>query len=300
MNRFYDRGIIPKICLVFGFLAISPLRPVGQQPSVGVDELPSRELGSLTESLASFEVADGFRIEPVAWEPLVVDPVAMAFDEWGRLYVVEMRDYSERRPERLGRVRRLEDRDGDGVMDHSSVYVDDLPWPTAVICYDGGIFIGSTPDILYAKDEDGDGVADHRKTVFTGFASDYAPYETNRLNVQALLNSFRWGIDNRIHGVTSGSGGKVVAVDHPERGALNLRGRDFSFDPRRFDIRPEGGGRNTACHLTIGAKSSYAAIATTFNRLSCQLATRDSTDIFRDAALGSVLPTMGRQRRCID
>ena len=65
------------------------------------------------ESLATIEVADGFRIELVAAEPLVVDPVAMAFDEHGRLYVIEMRDYSEQDTERLGRVRLLIDENGD-------------------------------------------------------------------------------------------------------------------------------------------------------------------------------------------
>jgi len=226
-------------------LWVSPcvvLPVLGQQPAVNSEELPSTPLGGLEESLASLEVADGFRIEPVAWEPMVVDPVAMAFDEWGRLFVVEMRDYSERRPERLGRVRLLEDRDLDGVMDHSTVFVDELPWPTAVICYDGGIFVGSTPDIIFCKDQDGDGRAEIQQKVFTGFASDYAPYETNRLNVQALMNSFRWGIDNRIHGATSASGGKVRSIEAKEADAINLRGRDFSFDPRTLDIRAEAGG----------------------------------------------------------
>ena len=243
MNFFLFRRsshIVLSGTLALSLFAVAVAK--GQQPSVDSNELPSVPLGTLSDALASFDVAEGFRIEPVASEPLVVDPVAMSFDEKGRLYVVEMRDYSERRPERLGRVRLLEDRTGDGVMDHSVVLLDGLAWPTAVICYDGGVFVGSTPDIIYAKDEDGDGKADLVKTVFSGFASDYAPYETNRLNVQALLNSFRWGIDNRIHGATSGSGGKVSSIQNPGAGVVNLRGRDFSFDPRYLDLRPESGG----------------------------------------------------------
>src|SRR6185437_9940019 len=146
-------------------------------------------------ALSTFQVKKGFRLELVAAEPLVVDPIAMSFDEDGRLFVVEMRDYSERRNEtpHLGRIRMLEDTDGDGRFDKSTVYVDKLPWPTAVFCYNGGVFVGATPDILYCKDMNGDGVADTREVVFTGFASDYAPFETNRLNVQALMNSFNWG-----------------------------------------------------------------------------------------------------------
>ena len=258
MNQIQDflskgRDRFGLCSLAAGSLLFSSL--VAQQPDVDSRELPSAPLGGLGESLAALEVADGFRIEPVAWEPMVVDPVAMSFDEEGRLFVVEMRDYSERRPEKLGRVRLLEDRDHDGVMDHSSVYVDGLPWPTAVICYDGGVFVGTTPDIIFCKDDDRDGHAEIQKTVFTGFASDYSPYQTNRLNVQALMNSFRWGIDNRIHGVTSGSGGKVRSAGAPEDDVIDLRGRDFSFDPRTLDIRAEaGGGQHGMSFDNVGQK----------------------------------------------
>ena len=193
-----------------------------------------------------------------AAEPLVIDPIAMSFDEDGRLYVIEMRDYSERRPERLGRVRLLEDTDGDGRFDKSTVFAQDLPWPTAVICWDGGVFVGATPDIIYFKDTNRDGVADVREVIFSGFASDYAPFATNKLNVQALMNSFNWSLDNRIHGATSFSSGKVNLVDSPFvrewlrktssaqlatfNSQLDLRGRDFSFDPRTLEMRAESGG----------------------------------------------------------
>jgi len=98
-------------------------------PDVVLERVPPQ----LPENaLATFEVAEGFRIEQVAAEPLVVDPVVMAFDELGRLYVVEMRGYSEQEKARLGRVRRLVDEDGDGHFEHSQVFIDDLSWPTAV------------------------------------------------------------------------------------------------------------------------------------------------------------------------
>ncbi|HYV29191.1 MAG TPA: PVC-type heme-binding CxxCH protein, partial [Candidatus Eisenbacteria bacterium] len=212
------------------------------EPTVDPKDLPRIPPTAPDKALSTFRIKSGFRLELVAAEPLVVDPIAMSFDENGRLFVVEMRDYSERRDERLGRIRLLEDTDGDGRFDKSTVYLDHLPWPTAVICYNGGIFVGATPDILYCKDTNGDGVADVKEVVFTGFASDYAPYQTNRLNVQAMLNSFNWGLDNRIHGATSMSGGKVVSAKHPEAPALELRGRDFSFDPRDLTLRAESGG----------------------------------------------------------
>ncbi len=189
------------------------------------------------EALEAFEVADGFRIELVAAEPLVVDPVAMAFDERGRLYVVEMRDYSEQDKARLGRVRLLADEDGDGRFETSRVFADGLSWPTAVACYDGGVFIGNAPDILYCKDTDGDGVADERRVVFTGFG---------RGNVQGLINSFQWGLDQRIYGATSSAGGSVTRVvrssPDPAHKPLELRGRDFAFDPKTLAIQAITGG----------------------------------------------------------
>jgi len=252
--------LIQFLVLIALVSAVLPSRGCAD-PVVEDRDLPRRPPTEADKTLATFKIKPGFQIELAAAEPLVVSPVAMAFDENGRLFVVEMRDYSERRNEtpRLGRVRLLEDSNSDGRFDRSTVYVDNLPWPTAVTCYAGGIFLGATPDLLYCKDTNGDGVADVREVVFTGFASDQAPFETNRLNVQAMLNSFNWGIDNRIHGATSLSGGRVGLVNseftrewirratgaaaspsHDSR--IELRGRDFSFDPRTLELRAESGG----------------------------------------------------------
>ncbi|MBI2946967.1 MAG: cytochrome C, partial [Verrucomicrobia bacterium] len=207
------------------------------EPSVDSKDLPRVPPTEPDRVLSTFQVKSGFRMELVAAEPLVVDPIALAFDEEGRLFVVEMIDYSERRDEHLGQIRRLEDSDGDGHFDQATVYAKDLPWPTAVICYAGGVFVGASPDIFYLKDTNADGVADAREVVFTGFAAG-----VERLNVQALLNSFTWGLDNRIHGATSGNGGRVSSPKNPQMQPIELRGRDFSFDPRTFDLRPESGG----------------------------------------------------------
>lgn len=214
---------------------VGPLRAA--EPAIDPKELPRIPPTPHSKAIGTFQIKRGFHLELAAHEPQVVDPVTVAFDENGRLFAVEMRDYSERRDEKphLGTIRLLEDTDGDGHYEKSTVFADDLPWPTAVICWNGGIFVGASPDILWFKDIDGDGRADERRVVFTGFGANAA-----RLNMQALLNSFTWGLDNRIHGATAGNGGTIISPANPAMKPLNLNGRDFSFDPRTLEMRAEG------------------------------------------------------------
>ncbi len=222
----------------------SPRVTPGQEQDFG-DQLPRIAAKSPEESLREFELIDGFHMELVAAEPLVVDPVAIDFDASGRAYVVCMRGYSEQGNEQLGEVRLLEDADSDGRYDKSTIFAAGLSWPTAIACFDGGVFIGAAPDIVYCKDQNGDGVADVRKIVFSGFSRD---------NVQGLLNSFRWRLDNRIHVAVSTAGARIRTLltaldgelisteDAVSSDAIVLRGRDFSFDPRTLDIEIESGG----------------------------------------------------------
>jgi putative membrane-bound dehydrogenase-like protein len=218
-------------------LLICGTQAFAAEPPVDPRELPRIPPTPLAQALGTFEIKKGFHLELVAHEPQVVDPVTVAFDENGRMFAVEMRDYSERRDENphLGTIRLLEDADGDGHYEKSTVFADNLPWPTAVICWDGGIFVGASPDIFWFKDTNGDGRADERKVVFTGFGAG-----RDRLNMQALLNNFTWGPDNRIHGSTAGNGGTVTSPVNPSMKPLNLNGRDFSFDPRALEMRAEG------------------------------------------------------------
>lgn len=190
----------------------------------------------VTNQLASFRIEPGFRIELVASEPTVTTPVAIAFDENGRLFVAEMRDYPDHRDvtPHLGRIRLLENIGDDGIFRSSTVYADDLPWPSGLACYAGGVFVAATPDIIYLKDSKRDGVADIRRTVLTGFG------DTNSLNVRALVNSLQWGIDNRIHGITAGIGGTVSAPNWSS-GPISLTDVDFAFDPRSLELIPEAG-----------------------------------------------------------
>ena len=229
--------------VILGGLAVRPqgiaaAAPDSEKKNAAEEEDLSAELPRIppvesAQAVDTFVIAPGFRVELVAAEPRVADPIAMAFDDQGRLFVVEMHDYSEEAEGNLGVIRLLTDRDGDGRFDTSSVFVDELSWPTAVICYDGGIFVGAAPDILYCKDTDGDGRADVVKKVFTGFG---------RGNVQGLLNSFAWGLDNRIHGATSSAGAAVRPADDERAKPLALSGRDFAFDPRTLVLQATSGG----------------------------------------------------------
>jgi len=188
---------------------------------------------------ASFRLQQGFSLQLVAAEPLLVDPVDVAYDEFGLAYAVEMRGYplpekpEQARPEPISRVRLLIDDDNDGRFDRSTVFLDKLDWPTSVCCYRGGVFIADAPDIWYARDTDGDGVADERRKVLTGFKRD---------NVQALVNSLKWGLDHHIHGAASGNGGTLTVPDKPGAPPVPVTRRDFRFDPLAGSVEAISGG----------------------------------------------------------
>ncbi len=207
------------------------------EPVPDPKELPRIPFTSAKDARKTFTVKEGIELQLAAAEPLVVDPVAMCFDEFGRLFVVEMIGYSERQHEKLGRVRRLVDTNGDGRFDQSTIFAKGLAWPTALFCSKGGVYVGVTPDLFFFKDTNGDGVADTQKKIFTGFGKA-------RLNVQGIFNSLRWGLDNRIHGATAHNGGDITQPGTDGK-PVSLRGRDFSFDPRTREFRAES---STAQH----------------------------------------------------
>lgn len=187
------------------------------------------------EALKSFEIIPGFHLEFAAHEPAVVDPVAAAFDEDGRLYVAEMRDYPYRpKPgeKPLGTVRLLEDRDGDGFFETSQVFAEGLLWPTGVMPWQGGVFVTAAPNIWYFKDTNGDGRADEKKNVFSGFGVQ---------NEQGSVNNLVWGLDNRIYGTSSNNGGQIRSGDDSPGQGLEIHGRDFCFDPRTLKFEPISG-----------------------------------------------------------
>jgi len=186
-----------------------------------------------TNHLAGFQIEPGFRIELVASEPMVTAPVAMAFDENGRLFVVELPAFADRSAGKLGRVRVLDDMNDHGVFQNSTIYADSLQWPSAIACYAGGVFVAAGPEVLYLKDTKGDGVADARQVVLSGFG------RANTLDPAFLPNNFNWGPDNRIHAASAGIGGDISSKGAGD--SVSIDGTDFSFDPRTLEVFAETG-----------------------------------------------------------
>jgi putative membrane-bound dehydrogenase-like protein len=210
-------------------------------PSVdAARELPRYPAVAPKDALKTWRVKAGFRLELAASEPQVRDPIAVCFDERGRMFVCEMIDYSEMRDAspHLGRVSVLEDKDGDGYYETSTVFADNLPWPTGLIWANGGLYVAATPDIWRFEDRDDNGAAEVRTRVFTGFGTGL-----KLLNVQSLLNSFQWGPDNRVHVLAGGGNRGVVTCPlRPELPGRELGGRDFWFDPLTHEFGLEPGG----------------------------------------------------------
>lgn len=211
--------------------------------AVSVDaekDLPRYPAVAPKDAIATWQVKKGFKLELAANEPQVRSPIAVCFDERGRMFVCEMIDYSEMRDvtPHLGRISVLEDKDGDGHFETSKVFADDLPWPTGLVWANGGLYVGATPDIWRFEDKDDDGKAEVREKIYTGFGTGL-----KILNVQGLMNSFMWGQDNRIHILAGGGNrGVITCLKRPQDKGIELGGRDFWFDPLTHEFGLEGGG----------------------------------------------------------
>jgi putative membrane-bound dehydrogenase-like protein len=187
------------------------------------------------KSLQTFRLSEDFHVELFAAEPNVVDPVDMAFDENGRIYVAEMIDYPDDPPPgKLPRSRIvvLEDRDGDGRVDHSSVFADHLHAVSGIMPWKGGLIATAAPEILYLKDTDGDGKADIRQVLYTGFRVQ---------NQQHRVSNPRLGIDNWVYVANDGADGKITSAQHPDRPPVLVRGTDFHFQPVGGAAEPASG-----------------------------------------------------------
>jgi mono/diheme cytochrome c family protein/glucose/arabinose dehydrogenase len=145
------------------------------------------------QELATFQVESGLKVQLVASEPMVQDPVIIHFDEDGRLWVVEMRGFmptidGEGETERVGRLSVLEDKNGDGKMDVSTVFLDKLVMPRAMALVLGGVLIAENNALWFAKDTDGNLKADSKILIDSTYARNGLPEHTD--------NGLWRGIDN--------------------------------------------------------------------------------------------------------
>ena len=152
---------------------------------------------SPADSMKTFHMPSGYRVELVASEPMVVDPVAIDFDPDGRLYVVEMLGFmpdtsgtDSREP--VGRIAVLEDNDDDGKMDRRTVFLDRLVLPRAVKVLDRGVLVAEPPNLWLARDTNGDLRADTKELV----RDDYGRRDGNP---EHNANGLHWGLDNWIY-----------------------------------------------------------------------------------------------------
>lgn len=188
------------------------------------------------DAVSTIEVEDGFKVELVAAEPLIADPVAMEIDENGNLYVVENHGYPLDKT-KVSKVKLLRDTDGDGVMDQSTVFADTLMMPTGVLRWKKGILVTDAPHVYYMEDTDDDGRADIIDVMLTGFALG---------NPQHNVNTPVYGLDNWIYLAHERAvGSEVYKAEFGDRGTEiffpgardaarlpeNANGRNVRFKP---------------------------------------------------------------------
>ncbi|MCB9384167.1 MAG: c-type cytochrome [Bryobacterales bacterium] len=142
------------------------------------------------DAAETFELHTDFAIELFAAEPDIADPVALEFDDKGRMWVVENSGYPLDVDGHRGRVKLLEDTNGDGRPDKTTLFADKLTLPTGVMAWKRGVIVTDAPDVLYLEDSDGDGRADVREVLLTGFAFT---------NPQHTVSSPVYGLDNWIY-----------------------------------------------------------------------------------------------------
>lgn len=174
------------------------------------------------ESMKLVQVPVGFELQLFASEPDIINPMAIAWDDKGRLYVIETSDYPNEVRKKGGndKIKILEDTDGDGKADKITVFADGLNIPTSMVYVNGGILLSMAPDFLFLKDTNGDDKADIRETIITGWGKS---------DTHAGPSNLKYGFDNKIWGVLGYSGFKG-----------ETEGRALSFSQGVYRFSPDG------------------------------------------------------------
>ena len=201
-----------SLVLALPVLAEDPI-PRGQSKPPGPPLSPEA-------AIKKMEVPAGFTVELAASEPAIVNPVAMTFDERGRVWVTESFEYPRKAPGKgRDRVKVLEDTNGDGTLDKVTVFAEGLNIPSGIAVGYGGVWVANSPDILFMQDTDGDGKADRSEVVVTGFG---------RTDTHELPNSLTWGPDGWLYGLNG-----VFNHSH-----VKHKGKEYKFTCALFRINP--------------------------------------------------------------
>ena len=141
---------------------------------------------------ATFQLAEGFEVNLFAADPLLAKPIQMNFDSRGRLWVASSEVYPQIEPGQLAndKIVILEDADGDGIAENSSVYADGLLIPTGVEPGDGGAYVANSTELVHLADTDGDGRADKRRVCLSGFGTE---------DTHHILHTLRWGPEGLLY-----------------------------------------------------------------------------------------------------
>src|SRR5665213_3378560 len=184
----------------------------------------------------AFVVPDGFEVRLFAAEPDVVNPVAMTWDDRGRLWVLELYEYPLGAPpgtKGRDRIKIFEDTTGNGHADKITVFADGLNLATGLALGNGGVYVAQAPDLLFLQDTNHDDHADTRTTVLTGFGLH---------DRHELLNGLTWGPDGWLymtHGVFNHS---VVKNAGSSESGVEMSAALARFDPRSktFEVYADG------------------------------------------------------------
>lgn len=226
----FDRALTPAE--VQAHFAAAGAEPVEKAAKVEAKPTSEPTPTDVDEASETIHVREGFKVQLVAAEPLVKDPVAIDWGPDGKLWVVEMADYPlgiDGQGKPGGRVRFLEDTDDDGQYDQSTLFADGLRFPNGVLVWGEGILVTAAPQIIYLEDRSGDGKADVRRVLYSGFLEG---------NQQLRVNGLRWGLDNWVY-CASGSHHGGYGQDSQIRS--HLTDTEHQIGSRDFRIRPDSG-----------------------------------------------------------
>ncbi len=230
--------------------------PVKHSAKAKGDISPSAIHATPSAPLPEFQVAPGFEVKLFAENPFLAKPIQMNFDPQGRLWIASSAVYPQIEPGQKAddKIIVVEDTNGDGVADKSSIFAEGLLIPTGVAPGDGGVYVAQGTQLLHFKDTNGDGKADKKRVVLSGFSTE---------DTHHILHTLRWGQDGELymnqsiyihshietpHGVVNLNSGGVFHLRPPTmemdillRGFCNPWGHHFDAFGQSFVTDGAGG-----------------------------------------------------------